>query len=85
VSRPRRSRRSREKFNGVRLNFTGLSDGAPDCPVSQRSTVQRSTTKSAGDTWPAQRSEGGTGLSGVHQTVSGAPTDAEVQQSSAPN
>jgi hypothetical protein len=25
VSRPRRSRRSREKFNGVRLKFTGLS------------------------------------------------------------
>jgi hypothetical protein len=32
VSRPRRSRRSREKFNDVRLNFTGLS-GEPtvDC------------------------------------------------------
>jgi hypothetical protein len=32
VSRPRRSRRSREKFNGVRIKFTGLS-GEPtvDC------------------------------------------------------
>jgi hypothetical protein len=32
VSRPRRSRRSQEKFNGVRLKFTGLS-GEPtvDC------------------------------------------------------
>jgi hypothetical protein len=30
VSRPRQSRRSREKFNGVRLKFTGLSGGAPD-------------------------------------------------------
>jgi hypothetical protein len=39
VSRLRRSRRSRETFNGVRLKFTGLSGGAPDCPVSQRSTV----------------------------------------------
>jgi hypothetical protein len=39
VSRPRRSRRSREKFNGVRLKFTGLSGGAPYCPVSQRSTA----------------------------------------------
>jgi hypothetical protein len=26
------------------------------------------------DTWPSQRSGGGTGLSGVHRTVSGAPT-----------
>jgi hypothetical protein len=25
-------------INGVRLKFTGLSGGAPDCPVSQRST-----------------------------------------------
>jgi hypothetical protein len=33
----RRTRRSRETINGVRLKFTGLSGGAPDCPVSQRS------------------------------------------------
>jgi hypothetical protein len=33
---------------------------APDCPVSQRSAAQ-----SARDAWPAQRSEGGTGLSGA--------------------
>ena len=39
MSHPRRSRRSRETFNGVRLKFTGLSGGAPDCPVSQRSTT----------------------------------------------
>jgi hypothetical protein len=39
VSRPWRSRRSRETFNGVRLKFTGLSGGAPDCPVIQRSTA----------------------------------------------
>jgi hypothetical protein len=37
---------------------------APDCPVSQRSA-----TRSARDTWPSQRLEGGTGLSGVHRTV----------------
>jgi hypothetical protein len=36
---------------------------APDCPVSQRSAA-----RSAQDTWPSQRSEGGTGLSGVHRT-----------------
>ena len=38
VSRLRRSRRSRESFNGVRLKFTGRSGEAPDYPVSQRST-----------------------------------------------
>jgi hypothetical protein len=38
VSHPRQSGRSRETFNGVRLKITGLSGGAPDCPVSQRST-----------------------------------------------
>jgi hypothetical protein len=37
---------------------------APDCPVNQRSAAQ-----SGRDTWPSQRSEGGTGLSGVHRTV----------------
>ena len=42
---------------------------APDCPVSQRSAAQ-----SARDAWPSQLSDGGTGLSGVHRTVSGAPT-----------
>src|SRR5688572_2358815 len=39
VSRPRRSRRSRETFNGVRLKFTRLSGETPNCPVSQRSTA----------------------------------------------
>jgi hypothetical protein len=39
VSRPRRSRRSREKFNGVRIKFTRLFGGALDCPVSQPSTA----------------------------------------------
>jgi hypothetical protein len=52
---------------------------APDCPVSQRSTAQ-----SARDAWPGQRSEGGTGLSGVHRTVSGAPTAPKRQRSAAP-
>ena len=37
---------------------------APDCPVSQRSAAE-----SARDTWSGQRSEVGTGLSGVHRTV----------------
>jgi hypothetical protein len=45
---------------GIRLNITGLSGGAPDCLVSQRSAAQ-----SARNAWPSQRSDGGTGLSGV--------------------
>jgi hypothetical protein len=70
---------SREFVGGVRLKFTGLSGGAPDCPVSQQSTTQ-----SARDAWPCQRSDGGTGLSGVHRTVSGAPTAPNLQRSAAP-
>jgi hypothetical protein len=77
--------RSREFVGGVRLKFTGLSGGAPDCPVSQRSATQ-----SARDAWPSQRFDGGTGLSGmhrtvsgVHRTVSGAPTAPSLQRSAA--
>jgi hypothetical protein len=66
--------RSREFIGGVRLKFTGLSSGAPDCPVSQRSAAQ-----SERDAWPSQRSDGGTGL-----TVSGAPTAPNLQWSTAP-
>jgi hypothetical protein len=71
--------RSREFVGGVRLKFTRLSGGAPDCPVSQRSAAQ-----STRDVWPSQRSEWGTGLSGVHRTVSGAPTAPNLQWSAAP-
>jgi hypothetical protein len=71
--------RSEEFVGGVRIKFTGLSDGAPDCPVSQRSTAQ-----SACDVWPSQRSDGGTGLSGVHRTVPGAPTAPNLQRSAVP-
>jgi hypothetical protein len=46
---------------------------------------QRSAAQSVRDAWPAQRSEGGTGLSGVHRTVSGAPTAPKRQRSAAPN
>jgi hypothetical protein len=48
---------------------TAYGYNSPDCPVSQRSVAQ-----SARDAWPGQRSDGGTGLSGVHRTVSSAPT-----------
>jgi hypothetical protein len=64
---------------GSRLKFTGLSGGAPNCPVSQRSAAQ-----SARDAWPSQRSDGGTRLSGVHRIVSGAPTAPNLQRSAAP-
>jgi hypothetical protein len=50
----------------------------PDCPVSQRSPVQRSATQSAGDAWPAAT------VGWTHRTVSGAPTDPEDQRSDAP-
>jgi hypothetical protein len=49
--------------------LTAYGYNSPDCPVSQRSAA-----RSARDTWSSQRSGGGTGLSGVHPTVSGAPT-----------
>jgi hypothetical protein len=45
---------------------------------------QRSAAQSARDAWPGQQSEGGTGLSGVHRTVSGAPTAPNLQRSAAP-
>jgi hypothetical protein len=45
---------------------------------------QRSAAQSARDAWPGQRSEGGTGLSGVHRTVSGVPTAPNRQRSAAP-
>jgi hypothetical protein len=44
---------------------------------------QRSAEQSARDAWPGQRSDGGTGLSGVHRTVSGAPTAPNRQRSAA--
>jgi hypothetical protein len=46
---------------------------------------QRSAARSARDTWPSQRLEGGTGLSGVHRIVSGAPTALNLQRSTSPN
>jgi hypothetical protein len=45
---------------------------------------QRSAARSARDTWPSQRSEGGTGLSGVHRTVSSAPMTPKRQRSASP-
>jgi hypothetical protein len=69
VSHPRRTRRSRETEKVTWLKFIGLSGGAPDCPVSQRSTA-----KSAGDTWTAPT-----------VSLSGAPTGPEEKRSDAPD
>jgi hypothetical protein len=82
VSHPRRTRRSRENEQGgvaiihrtVRW-CTGLS-GKPTAPAP---TVDRATHGSL------QRSAGCTGLSGVHRTVSGAPSGPEEQRSDVPD
>jgi hypothetical protein len=52
---------------------------APDCPVSQRSAA-----RSARDTWPSQRLEGGTGLSSVHRTCPVRQRLSSCQRSTAP-
>jgi hypothetical protein len=71
---------SRDFVGGVRLKFTELSGGAPDCLVSQRSA-----TESARDVWQVPTVGRGTGLSGVNRTVSGAPTAPRPQRSASPN
>jgi hypothetical protein len=62
---------------------TGLS-GEPTVGRANGRPSQRSAAQAARDAWPSQQSDGGTGLSGVHQTVSGAPTAPNLQQSVAP-
>jgi hypothetical protein len=52
---------------------------SPDCPVSQRSAAQ-----SARDTWPSQRLEEGTRLSGVHRTCPVRQRLSDCQWSTAP-
>jgi hypothetical protein len=58
----------------------------PDCLVVHR-TVRWANGRPR-NPWvtrgPRQRSTGGTGLSGVHRTVSGAPTATNLQRSAAP-
>jgi hypothetical protein len=66
---------------------TAYGYNSPDCPVctGQCPVSQRSAAQSAQDTWSSQRSGEGTGLSGVHRTVSGAPTAPRRQRSASPN
>jgi hypothetical protein len=57
---------------------TGLSGGAPDCPVSQRSPAPTSAAQSSRETWTAPTVGWCTGLSG-------APVSPEEQRSDMPN
>jgi hypothetical protein len=58
---------------------TGLS-GAPTAPATNDRPHDQRATRG-----PCQRSVGHTGLSGVHRTVSDAPTDLEGQRLDAPD
>jgi hypothetical protein len=58
---------------------------SPDYPVVHRTVRwangrlgQRSAAQSARDAWPSQRSDRGTGLSGVHRTANGSKTATVV-------
>jgi hypothetical protein len=69
-------------LSGIRRRHTAknhrtvrLANGRPS---------QRSAAQSARDAWLSQRSDGGTGLSGVHRTVSGAPMTPNLQWSAVP-
>jgi hypothetical protein len=69
---------SRDFVGGVRLKFTRLPGGAPDCPVSQQSvgpTVGRGIR--------ARRVASANGRKG-HRIVSGAPTAPKRQWSASP-
>jgi hypothetical protein len=75
-----------------RVSSAAYDYKSPDCPVVHRTVRwansrpgQRSAAESARDAWQSQRSEGGTGLSGVHRTVSDAPTALNLQRSASPN
>jgi hypothetical protein len=54
--------------------------GEPTAPAANGRPRDQRVTRG-----PLQRSAGGTGLSGVHRTVSGAPTGPEEQRSAAPD
>jgi hypothetical protein len=62
------------------LQFEYYRLTTPDCPVSQLSAAE-----SARDAWQVPTVGRGTGLSGVHRTVSGVPTAPRLQRSASPN
>jgi hypothetical protein len=70
---------------------TAYGYNSPDCPVhtglsgeANGRPGQRSAARSARDTWPSQRSEGGTGLSGVRRTCPVRQRLSDLQRSAAP-
>jgi hypothetical protein len=72
--------------------LTAYGYKSPDCPVVHRTVRwcnsrpgQRSATESARDAWQEPTIRRGTGLSGVHRTVSGALTAPRPQRSTSPN
>jgi hypothetical protein len=80
----RRTGRSRE-------NLAAYDYNSPDCPVVHQTVRWANDRQSNGrprnpraTRGLRQRSAGGTGLSGVHRTVSGAPTSPELQRSATP-
>jgi hypothetical protein len=75
----RRTRRSQEKEKASRLKITRRSGEPTALAANGRLRNQRATRG------PCQRSVGHTGLSDMHQTVSGAPTGPEDQRSAAPD
>jgi hypothetical protein len=70
---------SRDFVGGVRLKFTGLSGGAPDCTVSQQSAGP-----TVGHRICTRRMASANDRMG-HRTVSSAPTAPKCQRSALPN
>jgi hypothetical protein len=74
----------------LRNKLTAYDYNSPDCPVctglSGEPTVDRANGRCTicARHMPSQRSGGGTGLSGVHRTVSSAPTAHRRQRSAPP-
>jgi hypothetical protein len=73
------ARLTRREVAALGNSPTAYGYNSPDCPVSQRSAA-----RSARDTCPSQRSEGGTGLSGVHWTCPVRQRIPDLQRSAAP-
>jgi hypothetical protein len=72
------ARLTRREVAALGNSPTAYGYNSPDCPVCQRSAAD-----SARDTWPGQRSEGGTGLSGVHRTCPVCQRLPDLQRSAA--
>jgi hypothetical protein len=85
VSRSQRTRRFRELINSVQLKFTRLSGEPTVSRGNGRPRIPRVTRGRANGHIGAPDCPVCTRLSGVHQTVSGAPTALRLQRSASPN